>query len=116
MKANGRFQSVYRQWLPNSRPPGIIQLVTEDYPPLTYWENGRATDFVTDVVREITDQLDINAPIRLTTWDNADNMARVNPNWCSSAPSAPRNGRTCSTGWARSAAITPSSTRKQATT
>ncbi|MFP4640221.1 MAG: substrate-binding periplasmic protein [Guyparkeria sp.] len=79
MKADGRFTSIYRQWLPDSHPPGTVQLVTEDYPPLTYRKNGRATGFVTDVVREITDRLAIDAPIRLTTWDNAYQMARVHP-------------------------------------
>ena len=79
MKDDGRFDTIYRQWLPNSQPPGILQLVTEDYPPLTYRENGKATGYVTDVVREITGRLAIDAPIRLTTWENAYRMATIHP-------------------------------------
>ncbi|MGM0516828.1 MAG: substrate-binding periplasmic protein [Pseudomonadota bacterium] len=79
MKDDGRFQAIYRQWLPNSQPPGTVQLVTEDYPPLTYREGDEVTGFVTDVVREITDRLEITAPIRLTTWENAYEMARIHP-------------------------------------
>ncbi|MDG4867101.1 transporter substrate-binding domain-containing protein [Guyparkeria sp. 1SP6A2] len=79
MKDDGHFHAIYRQWLPNSTPPGILQLLTEDYPPLTYRENGKATGYVTDVVREITERLDIDAPIRLTTWENAYRMATIHP-------------------------------------
>ena len=80
MKQDGRFDTIFRQWLPNSQPPGILHLVTEDYPPLTYRENGEITGYVTDVVREITDRLDSEAPIRLTTWENAYHMATIHPN------------------------------------
>lgn len=80
MKRDGTFQRIYRQWLPAETPPEILQLVTEDYPPVTFNRGGQITGFVTDTVREIISRQQIPDNIRLTSWGNAYNLALYNPN------------------------------------
>lgn len=80
MKRDGTFRKIYRQWLPAETPPEILQLVTEEYPPVTFTREGRVTGFVTDIVREIISRQQIPDNIRLTTWGNAYNLALHNPN------------------------------------
>jgi len=80
MKRDGSFDSIYAKWLPKETPPGIFQLVTEEYPPVTYMKDRQPSGFVTDMVREIASRLNIPANIRLTTWTNAYNMALLHPN------------------------------------
>lgn len=80
MKRDGTFQEIYARWLPDETPPGILQMLTEEYPPVTFAEDGRISGFVTDMVREICERLDIPDNIRLTSWKNAYNMALVHPN------------------------------------
>lgn len=80
MKDQGSFAKIYSRWMPGDTPPGKIQLVTEEYPPVTYLKDGKPSGFVTDMVREITSRLDIPDNISLTSWKNAYNMALVHPN------------------------------------
>ena len=80
MKRDGSFDAIYAKWLPGEMPPGIFQLVTEEYPPITYMKDGRPTGFVTDMVRAIASRLHIPDNIRLTFWKNAYNMALLYPN------------------------------------
>lgn len=80
MKDESSFENIYSSWLPADTPPGIIQLVTEEYPPITFMQEGEPSGFVTDMVREITVRLDIDGNINLTSWKNAYNMALVHPN------------------------------------
>ncbi len=80
IKRDGTFDSIYAKWLPTETPPGILQLVTEEYPPITFMQDGEPSGFVTDMVREITARLDIPDNINLTSWKNAYNMALVHPN------------------------------------
>lgn len=68
MKRDGTFAKIYAKWLPAEIPPGIFQLVTEDYPPVTFLKDGRPSGFVTDIVREIAARLGIPDNIRLTSW------------------------------------------------
>ena len=79
MKDDGFFEKIYSSWLPGDTPPGKIQLVTEEYPPVTYMREGKPAGFVTDMVREITARLDLPDNINLTTWKNAYNMALLHP-------------------------------------
>lgn len=79
MKRDGTFAKIYAKWLPAEIPPGIFQLVTEDYPPVTFLKDGRPSGFVTDMVREIAARLGIPDNIRLTSWKNAYDMARLHP-------------------------------------
>jgi polar amino acid transport system substrate-binding protein len=55
-------------------------MLTEEYPPVTFMKDGKVTGFVTDIVREITDRQGIPDRIRLTSWDEAYNVALSSPN------------------------------------
>lgn len=79
MKRDGSFAKIYARWLPAEIPPGIFQLVTEEYPPVTFMKDGKPSGFVTDIVREIAARQNIPDTIRLTSWKNAYNMALLHP-------------------------------------
>ncbi|WP_414718884.1 substrate-binding periplasmic protein [Sulfuricella sp.] len=79
MKRDGTFAKIYATWLPAEIPPGIFQLVTEEYPPVTFMRDGKPSGFVTDMVREIAARQGIPDNIRLTSWKNAYNMALLHP-------------------------------------
>jgi polar amino acid transport system substrate-binding protein len=55
-------------------------MLTEEYPPVTFMKEGKVTGFVTDVVREIIARQGIPDNIRVTSWDEAYNVALSNPN------------------------------------
>lgn len=57
-----------------------IQMVTEEYPPVTFMKEGKVTGFVGDIVREIITRQGIPDRIRLTSWDEAYNLALSKPN------------------------------------
>lgn len=80
LKRDGRFEQIYNQWLSHGVAPGVLLMVTEDYPPLTYMEDGKVTGIVTEVLLEITERLGIAEPIRMTHWNNAYNLALLHPN------------------------------------
>jgi polar amino acid transport system substrate-binding protein len=80
MKRDGKFNEIYAKWLPGEIPPGIVQLVTEEYPPITFMRDGKPAGFVTDMVREIAKRNAIPDNILLTSWKNAYNMALLHPN------------------------------------
>jgi polar amino acid transport system substrate-binding protein len=80
MKRDGSFDAIYAKWLPGETPPGILQMVTEEYPPITFMKDGRPSGFVTDMVRAIASRLHARDDIRLTSWKNAYHMALLNPN------------------------------------
>jgi polar amino acid transport system substrate-binding protein len=79
MKRDGSFAKIYARWLPAEIPPGIFQLVTEEYPPITFMKDGKPSGFVTDMVREIVARQKIPDNIRLTSWKNAYDMALLHP-------------------------------------
>jgi polar amino acid transport system substrate-binding protein len=79
MKRDGTFARIYARWLPAEIPPGIFQLVTEEYPPVTFMKDGRPSGFVTDMVREIAARQGIPDNIRLTSWKNAYDMSLLHP-------------------------------------
>ena len=81
MKNDGTFDTIFKKWLPNEIPPGIFQIFTEDYPPLTFEENGQITGFGTEVVREILTRLDIPDNMRMSSWENGYHLCLVNPNF-----------------------------------
>ncbi|MEJ2500621.1 MAG: transporter substrate-binding domain-containing protein [Campylobacterales bacterium] len=80
MKRDGSFNAIYAEWFPGQTPPGIYQMMTEEYPPITYLKNGQPSGFVTDMVREIASRLHVPDNIRLTSWKNAYNTALLHPN------------------------------------
>ena len=57
-----------------------LQLLTEEYPPVTFMKDGKVTGFVTDIVREIIARQGMPDRIRLTAWDEAYNTALNTPN------------------------------------
>jgi polar amino acid transport system substrate-binding protein len=57
-----------------------VQMLTEEYPPVTFMKDGKVTGFVTDVVKEIIARQGIPDKIRLTSWDEAYKAALNNPN------------------------------------
>jgi len=80
MKTDGTFRQIYAKWLPTEKAPEIIQMITEEYPPVTFMNNGKISGFVTDIVREISARQGIPDSIRLTRWDEAYKLALNNPN------------------------------------
>ena len=80
MKTNGALKGIYAKWLPAETPPEIMQMMTEEYPPITFMKDGKASGFVTDMVREIAARQGIRDNIRLTRWADAYNVALSNPN------------------------------------
>jgi len=80
IKRSGRFDSIYARWLPDETPPGILQLMTEDYPPVTFMQDGEVTGLATDMVKEICFRNRVPTRIRMTSWSSAYQMALVNPN------------------------------------
>jgi polar amino acid transport system substrate-binding protein len=80
MKRDGTFARIYARWFPAEVPPGVFQLVTEEYPPVTFMKAGKPSGLVTDMVREIAARQGIPDNIRLTSWKNAYNMALLYPN------------------------------------
>ncbi|MGE5173216.1 MAG: substrate-binding periplasmic protein [Betaproteobacteria bacterium] len=80
MKAEGVFRLIYAKWLPAETPPGIIQIMTEEYPPVTFMKHGTVSGFVTDMVREIIARQGMQETIRLTSWDEAYKVTLNNPN------------------------------------
>ena len=57
-----------------------LTMLTEEYPPVTFMKDGKVTGFVTDIVREIISRQGIPDKIRLTSWDEAYNVALNTPN------------------------------------
>lgn len=80
MKTDGTFRHIYAKWLPAEKAPEIIQMMTEEYPPVTFMKNGKVSGFVTDMVREISARQGISDNIRLASWDEAYKLALSNPN------------------------------------
>ena len=80
MKEDGTFRQIYSKWLPNEVPPEILTMMTEEYPPITFMKDGEPAGFVTDMVKEIAARKNIPANIYLTDWNNAYQMALLNPN------------------------------------
>lgn len=80
MKRDGTFAKIYAKWLPSETPPDILQLMSEEYPPVTFLKGGKPAGFVTDMVRQIALRTDNPDNIRITSWKNGYNMALLHPN------------------------------------
>ncbi len=57
-----------------------LEMLTEEYPPVTFMKDGKVTGFATDIVREIIARQGIPDKIKLTSWDEAYKTALNNPN------------------------------------
>jgi polar amino acid transport system substrate-binding protein len=83
LKNNGVLKSLYQKYMQATDAPGIIQVYTEQYPPLTYRNNsGEITGFGTDLVREIMKRNGTFYDIKLSLWSNGYELALNNPNFC----------------------------------
>lgn len=54
---------------------GELQIVTENYPPINYEENGKIKGISTDIVRAVLERAGLTADIRLYPWARAYNLA-----------------------------------------
>lgn len=83
LKADGTINKLYLQYLQQLNPPAVLQVYTEQYPPLTFRNGtGEITGFGTDLVNEIMKRNGTIYPINLTLWSNAMAMIMNNPNFC----------------------------------
>lgn len=57
-----------------------LQVVTEDYPPYNYSQDGKVVGFCTDVVREILKRADLDYSIHSHPWAESYKMAQTQPN------------------------------------
>ena len=82
-KNNGLLKSLYQKYLYSSDVPGILQLYTEEYPPLTFLgKYGEISGYGADVVKEIMKRNRIFEKIKISTWSNGYDLALDNPNFC----------------------------------
>jgi polar amino acid transport system substrate-binding protein len=57
-----------------------LQLVTENYPPITFMKDGHVTGFATEVVQEILKRQNRPNNIRMMAWDDAYKLALTEKN------------------------------------
>ncbi len=57
-----------------------LQVVTEEYPPYNYTENGKVTGFCTEVVMEILKRAKLDYSIQSHPWAKSYQKARTEPN------------------------------------
>lgn len=82
-KQNGYLRQLYQEYMQSANPPEIIQVYTEQYPPLTYRNSfGEITGFGTDLVQEIMKRNQTFYNFNLSLWSNGYEMALNNPNFC----------------------------------
>ena len=82
-KQNGFLKQLYQQYMQSANPPDILQVYTEQYPPLTYRNSyGEITGFGTDIVTEIMKRNQSYYDIHLSLWSNGYELALNNPNFC----------------------------------
>jgi polar amino acid transport system substrate-binding protein len=63
--------------------PGILQIYTEEYPPITFLgKYGEISGYGSDIVREIMKRNRIFENITISTWSNGYELALDNPNFC----------------------------------
>ncbi|HQQ68472.1 MAG TPA: transporter substrate-binding domain-containing protein [Candidatus Cloacimonadota bacterium] len=60
--------------------PEEMKILTENYPPLSYMENGEVTGYGTEVVKAMQQELKTDFPIRMMQWNEAYNIAISEPN------------------------------------
>jgi ABC-type amino acid transport substrate-binding protein len=83
MKTNGVLKSLYQKYMQSTDAPDILQVYTEQYPPITYRNSfGEITGFGTDIVKEIMKRNNTYYDIKLSLWSNGYELALNNPNFC----------------------------------
>ncbi len=83
LKLNGTLKALYQKFMQSPDAPEILQIYTEQYPPLSYRNSfGQITGFGTDVVNEIMKRNHSFYEIKLSLWSNGYELALNNPNFC----------------------------------
>ena len=83
LKLNGTLNALYQKFMQSPDAPEILQIYTEQYPPLSYRNSfGQITGFGTDVVNEIMKRNHSFYEIKLSLWSNGYELALNNPNFC----------------------------------
>lgn len=83
IKTSGYLLTLYRKFMNSSDVPGVIQIYTEQYPPLTFLNSyGEITGFGSDLVYEIMKRNHIFADVKLSQWNIGYELALSNPDFC----------------------------------
>jgi len=83
MKTNGSFKQLYEKFMRTSDFPGILQIYTEEYPPITFMNRfGEISGYGSDLVKEIMKRNKMFEKITISTWSNGYELALDNPNFC----------------------------------
>jgi ABC-type amino acid transport substrate-binding protein len=83
LKTSGILRTLTQKYLNSSDAPGILQMYTENYPPLTFRNSfGEITGFGSDIVNEIMKRNHLFIDIKLSLWSNGYDLALNNPNFC----------------------------------
>ncbi|PKP05608.1 MAG: hypothetical protein CVU10_09645 [Bacteroidetes bacterium HGW-Bacteroidetes-5] len=83
LKREGKLRALTQEYLNSLDSPGVLQVYTEQYPPLTFRNiNGEITGFGTDVALEIMKRTGSLEHIKLSNWSNGYELALNNPNVC----------------------------------
>jgi len=83
LKLNGTLNALYQKFMQSPDAPEILQIYTEQYPPLSFRNSfGQITGFGTDVVNEIMKRNHSFCEIKLSLWSNGYELALNNPNFC----------------------------------
>lgn len=83
LKSSGYLKQLSEEYLSTSDCPGILQIYTEEYPPVTFLDKyGEISGYGSDVVKEIMKRNRIFDKIRISAWSNGYALALDNPNFC----------------------------------
>lgn len=66
--------------LVGSAQAASLRVVTEEWPPYNYTENGKVTGVVTEAIRAVLDRAGIDYSIESLPWARAYELARTEPN------------------------------------
>ncbi len=58
---------------------GEWQVLTEEYPPFNFIENGKVTGFSVEIVREMLRRMDEDVPVEMVSWARGYNLALRQP-------------------------------------
>ena len=62
--------------------PGQLKILTEQYPPFNYEEEGHVKGMVTELVQAILNELHIKDTIKVVPWARGYYLAQTEPNTC----------------------------------
>lgn len=83
LKDNGTLKALTLEYLNTSDFPGTLQVITEQYPPISFRNSfGEITGYGSDVVYEIMKRNKCTSDVRLTLWSIGYELALYNPNIC----------------------------------